>query len=267
LEVRLTPDGRKAEGIWRTLFDDIEARWKERLGADEIDELKSSLRAIVEEVDAALPEYLPIVGGANGMVADLPSVKKRDDSASRLGLCALLAQTLLTYTLDFERASKLSLPLSANVVRVLDEKGVLVRAIPRLSGVSKEATSMALTSLVRSGYVVLEAPSGGTKLARLTTYGRASHEAYGQLHAEVEKGWNAKFGVEAVGELRSSLEHLLEHRDGTRSLLSRGLEPHPGGWRGSKAYIAHTQAVIDDPAAGLPHYPMVLHRGGWPDGS
>jgi hypothetical protein len=25
--------------------------------------------------------------------------------------------------------------------------------------------------------------------------------------------------------------------------------------------------MINDPSAGLPHYPMVLHRGGWPDGS
>jgi len=45
------------------------------------------------------------------------------------------------------------------------------------------------------------------------------------------------------------------------------LQPYPDGWRASKAYAARTQAVIDDPTAALPHYPMVLHRGGWPDGS
>ena len=28
-----------------------------------------------------------------------------------------------------------------------------------------------------------------------------------------------------------------------------------------------TTAVLDDPDDALPHYPMVLHRGGWPDGS
>lgn len=40
------------------------------------------------------------------------------------------------------------------------------------------------------------------------------------------------------------------------SLLFRGLEPHPEGWR----------ALAAKPVT-LPHYPMVLHRGGYPDGS
>ena len=49
--------------------------------------------------------------------------------------------------------------------------------------------------------------------------------------------------------------------------LALGLEPPPGGWRLTKRYIEQTKAVLDDPLAALPHYPMVLHRGGWPDGS
>ena len=32
-------------------------------------------------------------------------------------------------------------------------------------------------------------------------------------------------------------------------------------------YPRQTTAVLDDPGAALPHYPTVLHRGGWPDGS
>ncbi len=155
--VRPTPNGRKAEAIWPTLFDDIDARWSGRFGADEIDALESSLRAIVEESDIELPEYLPIVGGANGMVAGLDPAERRDaDAAAASHLCALLARALLLYTLDFERESALSLPLCANVVRVLDEAGVLVDEIPARSGISKEATSMALTFLVRSGYVVVD---------------------------------------------------------------------------------------------------------------
>ena len=35
-----------------------------------------------------------------------------------------------------------------------------------------------------------------------------------------------------------------------------GLEPYPDNWRASARR-----------AATLPHYPMVLHRGGYPDGS
>jgi hypothetical protein len=38
--------------------------------------------------------------------------------------------------------------------------------------------------------------------------------------------------------------------------LFRGLEPYPDGWRAS----------VPRPE-GLPHYPMVTHRGVFPDGS
>jgi hypothetical protein len=48
---------------------------------------------------------------------------------------------------------------------------------------------------------------------------------------------------------------------------SAGLVPHPGGWRAGPPYARLTQAMIADPAGALPHYPMVSHRGGYPDGS
>jgi hypothetical protein len=38
--------------------------------------------------------------------------------------------------------------------------------------------------------------------------------------------------------------------------LLRSFDHHPDGWRAS---LAKPQ--------GLPHYPMILHRGGFPDGS
>ena len=45
--------------------------------------------------------------------------------------------------------------------------------------------------------------------------------------------------------------------DGTAGTpLFAWLEPYPDGWRAS----------VRRPAT-LPHYPMVLHRGGFPDGS
>ncbi len=33
------------------------------------------------------------------------------------------------------------------------------------------------------------------------------------------------------------------------------------------AYVAQTRRPIADPTGALPWHPMVLHRGGWPDGS
>ena len=46
------------------------------------------------------------------------------------------------------------------------------------------------------------------------------------------------------------------------------------GFLGRKGYAVsgpdpsgRGKVVLDDPAANLPRYPMVLHRGGYPDGS
>jgi DNA-binding MarR family transcriptional regulator len=261
--VRLTPAGETAQKIWRPLFDDIEERWAQRFGAGAIDELRTSLRAIVGQLALELPEYLPIVGTANGMAAGLSPPESRVMTTSRLPLSALLSHVLLAYTIDFERESELSLPLSANFVRVLDETGVNVRDLPLLASVSNEAWSMALRFLAKTGYVVVEVDSGETKLARLTPKGREAQEGSRRLHAEVEKRWEARFGADAVRNLRTALMGIVDQRDA----LSRGLQPHPGGWRGSKRYLAHSRAMIDDPGSGLPQYPLVLHRGGWPDGS
>ncbi len=38
-------------------------------------------------------------------------------------------------------------------------------------------------------------------------------------------------------------------------------------WRAHPPYLAQTAAVLADPAGALPHQPMVLHRGGYPEGS
>jgi hypothetical protein len=258
--VRPTPAGRKAEVIWRPLLGEVETRWEERFGRDEIDALRRSLGTIVEQVDLELPEYLPIVVGQTGMVAEIEQREARGTPPRHLS--ALLAQGLLAYTLDFERESELSLPLSANVVRVLDDEGIDVRELPRAVGVSPEATSMALRFLAKSGHV-----AAANKRARLTPKGLAAQEAARVLHRDVEQRWTRRFGAESVKGLRAALEGVLEQRDGDRPRLSLGLDPHPDGWRATKRYVEQTNAVFADPLGRLPHYPMVLHRGGWPDGS
>ena len=251
--VRPTPAGRKAAAIWPELFGEIEARWEERFGAEAVAELREALRAIVARIDVELPEFLPVVDSKNGMAADLPPREKRD--AEAIHLAALLSQALLAYTLDFERESELSLPLSANFVRVLDGKGESVRELPLLTGVSKEATAMALTFLAKTPFVVVEGTSAATKRARLTPKGQTLQKTIARRHADVAKQWETH-------RLRAVLERVLQHPD-----LARGLEPQPGGWRAAKPYVAHTEAMLTEPRRALPHYPMVLHRGGWPDGS
>ena len=265
--VRPTPAGRAAGELWPPLFGVVDDRWRQRFGVEAVDALRASLASIVARLDVGLPEYLPIVAGTDGMVAGLSPAPPPTTASDDGHLSVLLSRVLLAYTLDFEARSELSLPLSANFVRVIDEAGVLVRDLPLAAGVSKEATSMALTFLTKNGYVAVEGTSAQTKGARLTAKGRAAQQGLPGLHVAVEEDWRTRFSQDVVGRLRSVLQSLLEQRDGDGLRLSRGLRPHRDGWRASTRYLEHTQAMIGDPSGALPHYPIVLHRGGWPDGS
>jgi hypothetical protein len=74
---------------------------------------------------------------------------------------------------------------------------------------------------------------------------------------KLEEGrWQERFGKSAILKLRESLEALVGGATAPVSPLFQGLEPYPDGWR----------AAVRKPHT-LPHYPMVLHRGGFPDGS
>ncbi|HEX4074304.1 MAG TPA: MarR family winged helix-turn-helix transcriptional regulator [Candidatus Acidoferrales bacterium] len=259
--VRATPAGRTAREVGRQIFGEIEKRWQERFGKDEIAHLRKSLWEVAGQFDVELPDCLPILGYglfSRGSEDTEPAPAARTGEAgSHLPLPALLARVLLAFAIDFERESDISLAIGANLLRVLNEKGVRVRDLPRFTGVSKESLSMAMGILRKKRLAAIEAsePGSQTKVARLTAQGSEAQDAYRKLLAAIEKSWQARFGESAIGGLRESLERLAEN--GTQaSPLFRGLEPYPDGWRASKP----------KPET-LPHYPMVLHRGGFPDGS
>ncbi len=247
-----TPAGRRARDVWIPLFGVIENRWRQRFGAKEIDALADTLRALVSRFDLALPDYLPVV--THAMFVH----KGESASSPDPHLAALLSRVLHAFTLEFERESEVSLAMSANVMRVLDEKGVRVRELPRLTGVSKEAISMSTGFLTKRGYVVVEPDptAARSKLARLTPKGREAQDASGPRLAAVEQRWQERYGEDRIRALREALETLVGEPSWEASPLTRGLVPPAGGWR-AKARTPET----------LPHHPMVLHRGGWPDGS
>ena len=116
--------------------------------------------------------------------------------------------------------------------------------------------------LEKTGRIVVD-----DKAVRLTPTGRDAQKTARRLHGELERAWERTYGADTVQRLRAGLDGVLEQRDGARQRLSLGLQPPPNGWRATRRYAAQTNAVIADPAGRLPHYPMVLHRGGWPDGS
>jgi hypothetical protein len=60
--IRATTKGRLAREVWAPLPGVIEERWKARFGKAEIDQLRESLCAVIEQLPFELPECLPILG-------------------------------------------------------------------------------------------------------------------------------------------------------------------------------------------------------------
>ncbi len=269
--IRPTPGGRKAQEVWRPLFGVIEERWRERFGKDEIDQLRESLWALISQVDIMLPDCLPILSyglfniksqsGEDDFLGRQVDDGQRTPAASglsHLSLLTLLSRVLLTFAIEFERESNVSLAISANVLRVLSGQGVQLRDLPSLTGVSKESISMAMGILQERHLGVVEPDPAGSrfKVVHLTPKGQKARKTYSQLLDTIEQRWRERFGEDEVGNLRILLERLVGEPSRQLSPLFKGLEPYPDGWRAS----------VRKPDT-LPYYPMVLHRGGYPDGS
>ena len=296
--IRPTSWGIEARDTWQAVTAEVESRWRDRLGADALDALRAALAGVVERVDPDLPDCLPILGyglftrrdregkpGAAqpasaqppsaGPLAAATSVASPPVPASQPGsalpgdrarspafgftadlpLWALLARPLLAFARQYEAEPGPSLAISANVLRVLTEGGMRTKDIPAAGGVSKEAVAMA-TGVMRKFGVLTEGPDpAGSrfKVTRLTARGVALRDEYPALAADIERDWRARFGDATVTALRQALEALVA---GDPPRLYAGLEPYPDGWR----------ARVPPPAL-LAHYPMTLHRGGYPDGS
>ena len=172
-----------------------------------------------------------------------------------LPLWALLSRPLPAFAAQYEAEPGPSLAISANVLRVLTAAGVRTRDIPALGGVSRESVAMAMGVMRKSGLVTEGPDPAGSryKVTRLTARGVALRDEYPALAADIEREWRTRFSDATVTALRQALEPLAA---GDPPRLFAGLAPYPDGWR----------ARAPAPAT-LPHYPMTLHRGGYPDGS
>jgi DNA-binding MarR family transcriptional regulator len=258
--IRPTAHGRLAATIWEPLFAIIEARWRERFGAAAVDRLRAALAARAARLEVELPDCLPILGYGlfSDRIVSQPRAEVADERAcASLTLSTLLSKALLAFAIAFERRTKISLAIAANVLRLVGTDGIRVRDLPRRSGVSKEAIAMATGYLERNGYAAIGPEAPGSRVKRLTLTARGLR-AQGRCRtalADVETRWRERFGAALVAELRSALEALVGPSGGA-SPLRAGLVPYPDNWRSGLP-------APDE----LPHYPMVLHRGGYPDGS
>lgn len=230
--LRATAKGLQARDIWAELPALIERRWEERFTKAAVDRLRETLWRMVSQADLDLPDCLPILG--YGLWSAAPDRKRNVPVDRDLPLSVLLSRALLTIAVNFERDADVSLAICANVVRVLNEEGVRLRDLPILSGVSKESIAMAMGILRKKNLVEVD------KVIRLTPQGVETQEAYRRRLTSMEERWQCTDAL----RLFTTEQFLL------------GMEPYPDNWR----------AQIRKPTV-LPYYLMVLHRGGYPDGS
>ena len=258
--VRATRAGQHVREVCQALLPEIETRWRQRFGESTIASLRESLLAIVTQLDPHLPDCMPILG--YGLRPDeLPAKKLGPAPAvnlSDLPLPALLARTLTAFALEFDRQSEVSLAISANVLRLLDSGSARIRHLPQESGASKEAIAVATGFLTRHGYATLQPESAASRIKTiaLTSKGENARRNHQTLLPEIEDQWRSRLGAGAIDGLRASLSLLIAESPENQRPLMRAIEPYPEGWR----------ARAPKPKI-LPHFPLVTHRGGYPDGS
>jgi DNA-binding MarR family transcriptional regulator len=261
LTIAATRRGRYAQEVWRPLAPEIEDRWRERFGAAEVDRLRAALVAVAAQIEIDLPDCLPLLQYALFSGGHEWAARQPGDGAPETGLAlpVLLARVLLAIALRFEQRSPLSLAVCANLLRALTTDGVLVKDLPALTGVSKEGLAMAMHPLTKRDLAkVGPAPGGGRfKAVRLTDRGQEAQWRYTDWTERLDDVAGQRLGAGAVAALRAALEPLAgDPADPAHAPLMGGLEPYPDNWR----------ADVRPPRT-LPHFPLVLHRGGFPDGA
>ncbi len=271
--VRPTERGWKALHVWPSLPDEIERRWQVRFGEGAIQKLRASLEAITGRLEVELPQGLP--GGFDIQESyDYPP--RAGGHVQRLSLAALLSQTLLAFATEFDRESSVPLSLAANVVRVIDSKGVRVSDLARLTGVAPERCALGWQVKVSRCIETGADPTGKRgQIVSLTARGLEVQRTYPRIASEIERRWATRFGAEPVSSLRASLQGLLDGRDGERPRLAEGLVPPAGVARSGhqtpalgrrhlgtaarqrgRDVVAQTALFVADPAGSLPHFPL-----------
>ena len=268
--VRPTRWGLAAQEVFAPLAGVIGERWRERFGADVIGRLTGALRAVAGPPADAWPAFLPVSGVRRREPGrELPAVAP-EHRVPGTDLPTLLSRALMSFRAEFECESALSLPVSANMLRVVSSGGVALRDVPGLAGISREAASLSAGLLERESYAVTGPdPAGGRgRHAHLTAGGQQAQDAYQRVADGIGEAWRARFGDDVIDGLAGALRALYAQPGGQEPpLIGAGLVPYPDGWRAHPPYQRLTEAMIADPAGALPHYPMVTHRGGYPDGS
>ena len=261
--VHLRSSGRRAAAIWSGLSEPLQRRWRKRFGSEQIDALRDALARLAGHAERELPHYL--IDGRYEMRVELARAGDTDGgrtaqraAAAELDLVALLSQTLLLYAADYDARASRGIALGANALRVMSADPVRLRDLAPRVGLARETTDVIVGRMAKWGLAAIdgERTASRGKVARLTDEGLRARAEYLPTAEAVEFEWSARYGELVLERLRTALIAVVGESEDGRSRLWAGLEPYPDGWRAS---VAAPEC--------LPHYPLVTHRGGYPDGS
>jgi DNA-binding MarR family transcriptional regulator len=261
--VRPTRRGAQARAGWDGIAEEVEKAWGERFGTASVvegavssagdarasvAELRGALVALAGALDAALPDTMPIVrhGWATRREGE-PERNAGPVAVADLGLDSLLARPLTAFALEFEATGKLSLALCANLLPVLGAEPIPLRDLPDATGIQREQVDNVAGYLERAGLAEL-VPIPGAKRGKalaLTERGEKAKAASARKLARLEATWEKRHGP-VLARVREALATL----DATFP------EHPPGTWRAEAKELAR-----------LPRFPLVTHRGGFPDGA
>jgi predicted transcriptional regulator len=247
--IRATPKGLLARELWPDLQAEVQQRWNARMGNRATQDLGDSLKSIANDLEPGLPDCLPILGyGFRTAEPITGPVGPVEDSIQ-----PLLARALISFTLEYERRERISLAIGSNLLRLIEGQEIPVRELPTRAGVSKEAVAGMVSFLERGGMAEVRS-RGGVRIMTLTSSGADAQKRYRKQIEAVESRWCARFRSESVVQLRKSLEAMALGAKGL-AFLTQATTPPANGWR-ARAGVRN-----------WPWQPMVLHRGGYPDGS
>jgi DNA-binding MarR family transcriptional regulator len=245
--VRPTGRGARVAAIWDEVPAEAEERWGERHGSV-VAELRVALGDLAEELDPGLSDTMPIVRhGWATRREDEPARRPGPEPIAKLGLDSLLARPLTAFALEYEATGKLSLALGANLLAVLDTEPTPLRELPDATGIQREQVDNAAGYLERAGLAAL-VPIPGAKRGKaltLTERGEEARTKAARKLSRLEAAWEDRHGpvLERVRETVATLDVTFP-------------EHPPGTWRAEAKGLAR-----------LPRFPLVTHRGGFPDGA
>jgi DNA-binding MarR family transcriptional regulator len=245
--VRPTKRGAATQRIWDGAPEEIERRWMERFGAGELGRLRAALVALAERLDPGLPDTMPIIRhGWETRRHEEPERRPGPVAVADLGLDSLLARPLTEFALEYEASGKLSLAIHTNLLAVLGTEPTPLRELPGATGIHRAQTDNAVGYLERArlAEVVPTPRAKRGKSVALTARGEKAKAAGRRKLKRLEADWDEH--CETIARVREALA----------PIAVADPEHPPETWRAESK-----------PLARLPRFPLVTHRGGFPDGA